>query len=269
VVNGSTRYPGWVGAGGRFSLMVAATAAVLACPPAADQRADTTRATATAQMAATASVAISDDNPDCVTPAPTFIQPADVAPRGQVMEYAGNLRFRQTLGYSAFDKMLVGGKPGPEVWIYPECGAHHNDMDALRRGRILARLVNKDPKTDYAPLAVKANDTAYWWVDGSVGGKLRSVFVPRDPTLGVVVMGLKLEQDQSDVWPYSYARFRASQAVKTWMGEAVRSAVPRTSSADHWWSIRTLWAAPGDTTPKGPGSGTWITCIRGCCVAIN
>jgi hypothetical protein len=104
-------------------------------------------------------------------PAPNFTTPFDVASADSIRAYITTLDFDKREG-AGDDQPLVVGCPdacriGPEVVIQPEKRTHKNSEASLATGpgRIIARIINRDPKEAYPPLNLAPGDTVYWAVD--------------------------------------------------------------------------------------------------------
>jgi hypothetical protein len=104
-------------------------------------------------------------------PAPDFVTPFDQASPDSIRTYLGKLDFDRRDGVGDDQILLLdcpdACRPGPRVAVYPERRSHENSGKSLGTGpgRIVARIINLDPKLDYAPLNLRAGDTLYWAVD--------------------------------------------------------------------------------------------------------
>src|SRR2546426_672244 len=88
--------------------------------------------------------------------------------------YIRSLRFDPDPWAGDEQRLLIGrfvvdspqlARYGPLVRIEPEEGEQHLSYPQLRRGRIVARFVNRDT-TPYPKLGLVGHGVTYWWIEG-------------------------------------------------------------------------------------------------------
>lgn|SRR2546422_288002 len=106
--------------------------------------------------------------------------------------YIRSLRFDPDPWAGDEQRLLIGrfvvdspqlARYGPLVRIEPEEGEQHLSYPQLRRGRIVARFVNRDT-TPYPKLGLVGHGVTYWWIEGPYqqdsGRAGRAVFITTD-----------------------------------------------------------------------------------------
>lgn len=129
--------------------------------------------------------------------------------------YLSHLSFDTNYAAGDAQRLMVGHFPdaryGPLAAIQPEVGNYRLTWDALRRGRIVARIVNASDEP-YPKLGLAPHSVTYWWAQTDPGGAHgRSVFIATDSTgriLSREVRGLVYE---------AHAGIRYRQAVARWI----------------------------------------------------
>jgi hypothetical protein len=105
--------------------------------------------------------------------------------------YVGALRFDENYAVGDAQRLMIGHYPdahyGPLVTIQPEVGNYRLTWDDLRRGRIVARIINAD-SIPYPKLGLAPHSVTYWWAQtGPLGAGGRSVFISTDSGSGRIV----------------------------------------------------------------------------------
>ncbi|MGH7751609.1 MAG: hypothetical protein ACREN5_02235 [Gemmatimonadales bacterium] len=109
-------------------------------------------------------------------------------------------------------RLMLGTCParcryGPLVRIEPEGRSWTVPRDSLARGRVVARLINEDPRQGYPKFALGPADTVYWWVDSVPTGRWRSIFKSSRPGARAIVAGLQVDHHATQKWYQALARF--------------------------------------------------------------
>lgn len=103
-------------------------------------------------------------------PAPHFPTPFNVVARDSIRQYLRRLEFDTRHGAGDEQQLPVdcpACRLGPQVEILPETRNHNNKSEHLAKGpgRIIARLINRDPKQGYPAYNLAPGDTVWWAVD--------------------------------------------------------------------------------------------------------
>jgi len=176
-----------------------------------------------------------------------FTGTIDEATRAQILTYAHALHFDGSDGASDMQRLRIvdssGAHYGPRVRIEPEVGVVRLTRAQLRRGRIVARMVNYDT-IPYPKLGIPAHGAAYFWMDSTAKGHWRAVYIPDDTTHALVERetGTRTLKSAGD----SLVHVRDSVIVHVNPDSIFRS------------RARWLWSDADE--------GTWASCtMTGCC----
>jgi len=158
-------------------------------------------------------IIVGPGRPAQVPEVPPFQGDIDRAPRADVLAYARGLPYETSFGAGDDQRLLVRQdsiiRYGPNARIEAMKGAAGLTRDDLARGRIVARLLNRDQEP-YAKLALGSRDTTYWWVDSVATGQWRSLYISSDSTIAPVRTTVRLEDASvhgDTRWGQSLARW--------------------------------------------------------------
>jgi hypothetical protein len=116
----------------------------------------------------------------------------DSASAPDFQAYTRRLTFSKDIEFGDRQALLVGHYPdraqyGPLATIVPEQHSYEGSLGDLRRGKVIAKIINESDRP-YPKLGLMPHATTYWWVQyDSSTGKGRSVFVAVDTTTGRIV----------------------------------------------------------------------------------
>lgn len=124
------------------------------------------------------------------TPASGFTRVTPTEPPDSVLRaYFARLRFvTNPSGADERPLAIVRGdsvRLGPRASIQPEVGSHNVTAGQLRRGRVMARIVNRSAQP-HARLGMEPNSITYFWVQSAAPAGYEGVMITTDAETGRV-----------------------------------------------------------------------------------